>query len=342
MSSSAANANSNGSGSATKSLEERAKDYFSKFDLRTFRTHQRNIQCVGFSADSVYLAVGFADPVIHLYTPTNQELGECKVLQGHTKDVVFLAWAPGKIPLLATVSLDKTLKIWDARSPHKAPKSINLADEPVMIRWTPDGHHVGLIVKGTGGDKFISYDYRTEKKIAEKNLNSTMYDLVFTPNGDQLLFASHKGTIVTYQYPNLRTTGHPAVVAHTTYVNGLAYEPLGKHFATAGGDSLVGIWDAQEQLCVRTLYDMDKDVRAVCFSHCSRFLAYGGDECTINIVAVDSGESVCKIERVPARIGQIAWNNKWVMAIAPGYTEDEKDDRTNRDDLILFGMRKPN
>ena len=58
------------------------------------------------------------------------------VYSAHTDSVEDVQWSPVERDVFASASVDKTVKVWDARSPNNAALSINAHDTDVnVIDW---------------------------------------------------------------------------------------------------------------------------------------------------------------------------------------------------------------
>ncbi|CAH0547131.1 unnamed protein product [Brassicogethes aeneus] len=93
--------------------------------LYTFSGHQKEGFAIDWSRTSVgVLATGDCNRDIHIWKP-GDKLSEWKVdqrpLVGHTNSVEDLQWSPNEPNVLASCSVDSSIRIWDARaSPSKA------------------------------------------------------------------------------------------------------------------------------------------------------------------------------------------------------------------------------
>eukprot|EP00124_Ichthyophonus_hoferi_P002424 Ihof_evm1s165 gene=Ihof_evmTU1s165 len=309
-------------------FDERAKAYFSKFGLIEFRTHQRKIQTVAWNSEgekkdnsTPLLAVGSADPQVYVYPCTSTELGEPRILSGHTDGIKQVMWAPKPHSnILATASLDKTVKVWDMRAHSKPIKSFT-NEEPLCINWSPDGQQLGMIVKGHNDDIFIAYDLRgsTDRKVVDKKFQKQLNQFTWTASGNEVMFATKKGTVILASYPKMKTISF--ATGHTGPCYSIALDNTGRKFTTSSMDATVAIWDALELVCVRTLYDMEQSVNCTAWSYCGRIVAYAGDDGDIHLAVEETGKVVHKI-KVNFPVGQMAWNNKWTMAFAPKKEED--------------------
>jgi len=65
-------------------------------------------------------------------------------LKGHTERVDQLCWNPTNAELLATTSVDKTVRIWDVRSGKSAAHTIATKGENINITWSPDAAFIAV------------------------------------------------------------------------------------------------------------------------------------------------------------------------------------------------------
>lgn len=84
------------------------------------------------------------------------------------------------------------------------------------------------------------------------------------------------GTVLIYEYPDL--LGIHTVKAHASAALCLDLDPRGAYLAVGGSDAVVGLWDTQEWICVRTLRAMEHQVKTVGFSFDGAYMSSGSDE----------------------------------------------------------------
>ena len=160
--------------------------------LATLSTHSKSVNVVRWSSDGQFLASGSDDSyvLIFRYTPdaiSTQPFGSSGpknkenwsrflTLQGHSMDVLDLAWSPRG--LLASGSVDNNIHVWDCRTQ--------------------------LMASGT----------------AAMTTSTT--------------FGGGSGGVVS---------PHRVLSGHISFVKGVAFDPLGRYLASAGGDNVVIIWD---------------------------------------------------------------------------------------------------
>lgn len=114
------------------------------------------------------LASGGNDKNIFLYEPTDAEFSEFvmneKPLQGHKGPVEDLQFSPRQEHVLASCSVDKTVKLWDLRENHWKPQmSWEAHDADVnVISWNT--HCPFLIASGSDDGFFKVWDLRKLQK----------------------------------------------------------------------------------------------------------------------------------------------------------------------------------
>ncbi|XP_036330567.1 glutamate-rich WD repeat-containing protein 1-like [Rhagoletis pomonella] len=163
----------------------------------TFSGHQQEGFAIDWSACAEgVLATGDCKRDIHIWSPL--EGGSWKVdqrpLVGHTASVEDLQWSPNEASVLASCSVDKTIRIWDCRAPPQ--KACMLTCEEAhqsdtnVISWN---RTEPFIVSG-GDDGFLHVwdlrQFQTKKPIATfKHHTDHITTLEWNPN-DATVFAS--------------------------------------------------------------------------------------------------------------------------------------------------------
>lgn len=114
------------------------------------------------------LASGGCDKNIHLYEPTGSDFTEFKMhsnpLKGHKGSVEDLQFSPKQDFVLASCSVDKTVKLWDLRETKWKPQmSWDAHDADVnVISWNTECPF--LIASGSDDGSFKVWDLRKLQK----------------------------------------------------------------------------------------------------------------------------------------------------------------------------------
>ncbi|GMH37414.1 hypothetical protein BSKO_05287 [Bryopsis sp. KO-2023] len=84
------------------------------------------------------LASGDCRKNLHVWSPTEGGWNVSNPLRGHTKSVEDIQWSPSEATVLASGSVDKSIKIWDTRNSKGAMISVNAHETDVnVITWSP-------------------------------------------------------------------------------------------------------------------------------------------------------------------------------------------------------------
>jgi len=135
------------------------------FDMARYRnfktfTSPRPVQfsCVSVDSSGEFVAAGGHDVFeVFLWSLTTGRLVE--VLSGHEGPVGALAFSPSVASSqLATVSWDKTLRIWDAIASSGTREATALGSDGLAVAWRPDGQAVSV---ATMAGQIMTFDAKT-------------------------------------------------------------------------------------------------------------------------------------------------------------------------------------
>ena len=111
-------------------------------------TRLNKVHSVSWNIEGKKLATASIDQTARIYTIDNKSTTlnprDSIELKGHQGDVDQLAWDPSHSDKLCTVSVDKTVKFWDVRTPKNATCSLDTQGENINICWGPDGKTLAI------------------------------------------------------------------------------------------------------------------------------------------------------------------------------------------------------
>lgn len=196
------------------------------FDMTRYRnfktfTSPRPVQfsCVAVDSSGDFIAAGGHDVFeVFLWSMTTGRLVE--VLSGHEGPVGALAFSPSPTSSqLATVSWDKTLRVWDAIASSGSREAVALGSDGLAVAWRPDGQELSVAVMA---GQIMTFDARTSTqtgtidgrrdlgagkgeadKISAKNKKGTaaFTSLCYSADGSSLLAGGKSKNICIYNVP---------------------------------------------------------------------------------------------------------------------------------------------
>lgn len=116
-------------------------------------------------------------------------------------------------------------------------------------------------------------------------LESSQYLLQGTGNGSALEKTS---------FPDMQVVN--SYIGHTASVLSVAVDPSEKYIATGGADAIVCLWSTEDMICVRSYYNMENPIKAISFSHDSKYMSMTGEDTCVYVENIQTGESLGTIE----------------------------------------------
>ena len=226
--------------------------------LKTFDNHQNWVLAVAFSPDSQRLATASADNTVKLWQRNGTLL---KTFTGHSDSVTSVSFNPlglkdwglgtgdGKealpVPLLASASLDKTIKLWEGRERSR----LILQGHRAAIQdvtFSPDNQ----LIATCGSDGTVKIWSR-----AGQLLNSLIghrdgvCNVSFSPDGQLIASGGGEGMVKLW---NRRGTLIQTLKGHTDSVLSVSFSPNSQRLASTSRDGTVKLWSRDGSL-IKTL-----------------------------------------------------------------------------------------
>ena len=126
---------------------------------RELRGHRDKVTSLKWSPDGRKLGSGSADQTARVWLSERaSSTRDSLELRGHSGDISQLAWDPSHTDRLCTASLDKSLKIWDIRTPKAPLQTLLTPGENINVAWASDGQTIAV---GSKDDVIIFLDVRS-------------------------------------------------------------------------------------------------------------------------------------------------------------------------------------
>ncbi len=201
-----------------------------------------------------------------------------RTLEGHSSPVLGCAFSPDN-KLIASVSEDGTLKIWDVRTAEVIHTLEGHSDWTIGCAFSPDGK---LSVSASDDRTLKIWDTRAGNQIRTLVGHSySVLDCAFSPDGIMIVSASLDHTLKVWD----AWTGEAlyTLEGHSSPVSGCAFSPDGKMIVSASDDCTLKIWDARTGDLIRTLVGHSYSVRDCAFSPDSKIIVSASDDCTLKV-----------------------------------------------------------
>jgi WD40 repeat protein/type II secretory pathway predicted ATPase ExeA len=229
-------------------------------------------------------------------------------LIGHTRSVTALAFSPDGARL-ASASVDRTLRLWDAQTGAAVGEPlVGHTDAVMAVAYSPDGSR---LASGSFDGTLRLWDAQTGAAVGEPLSGHTdaVLTLAYSPDGARLASGSFDGTLRLWDAQTGAAVGEP-LSGHTDAVTALAFSPDGRLLATGSRDQTIRLWEMPSgQPVGAPLAAHDNWVLALAFSPDGRLLATGSRDQTIRLWEMPNGQPLGQ----PLR-GHTGWVSALIFA----------------------------
>ena len=203
---------------------------------------------------------------------------ELNRLEDHSNSVLDVSFSPdGKI--LATASLDNTVKLWKANG-----LLINTLEEHndgvSSVSFSPDGKTIAT-VSLDNTVKLWDYDGLLINTLEQHN--DEVYSLSFSPDGETIATGSRNGIIKLWQSDGTELDNWQA---DTDKIYSISFSPDGKTIATASEDGTFQLWDSDGRW-INTWQAHSDKVYGISFSPDGKTIATASEDTTFQLWRTD-------------------------------------------------------
>lgn len=281
--------------------------------------HMGPIKSVAWNSTGSRVASASSDRTVRVWYPEklpeprsrSRPSGYTWELKGHTATIEQVSWDPTHSDRLASVSSDKTLKVWEYRM-LKQLFTVSLSSAILHVTYSPDGEYLAT---GTKDETISIISVKEQKVIKEWTESKTsIHQIVWSHSGHLLCLSTQQGTVKILETRDWRLLHE--IEGNTSSVFCLEFDPLGRFLAVGGADAIISLWDLQDWICTRTFTNLTQPIRTLSFSHDGTYLASGSEDHFIDISVVETGEQAHAIP-VQTTTNALAWHpNKYCLAVA--------------------------
>lgn len=158
-------------------------------ELQTIRPGLGAISALAFDAHNM-LAVSGEPTRIQLWQVRPVQLSSWEVL-GHAAAAAQLRFNPSQ-PLLAALTEDGDVLLWDINTGPEDPQSIHAAGQANALAFSPDG---SLLAFGGDDARVTLWDWQAQRAVAQVEARAVVNTLAFSPDGAQLLAGCDDGRV---------------------------------------------------------------------------------------------------------------------------------------------------
>lgn len=226
-------------------------------------------------------------------TPPDRRLRE--TLEGHAKNVESVAFSPdGK--LLASGSLDGTIKLWDTARGESVATLTGDMTFVTSLAFCPDGK--SLVSAGDDDGTIHLWDVTTGKKLTTfKGHTKSVISVAISPNGKTLASGGWDNTIKLWDLASGKNI--TTLSGNTASVCSVVFSPDGQTLASDGGGDTIRLWDVGSGKNTSNFSSGSPCVSSIAFSPDGTTLAaasWGGGRYRAKMWNVASGEEIATLK----------------------------------------------
>jgi WD40 repeat protein/tRNA A-37 threonylcarbamoyl transferase component Bud32 len=215
--------------------------------LATLRGHEKAVLAVAFSPDGSRMVSAGADGIVSIWD--RQSLRAILTLHGHAAAITVMAFSPdGR--RFASGSADGSVRIWDTTSGEAMVTWQCHAGTVSGLAFDPTGRQLASTggVKAAWGELKL-WDSANGKTLASQTWKSFLTAVAFSPDGQQLVAASHDGFVFAWEAANVNQPPVFFPVQNERIIpwTSVAFSGDGQRVAAGSSAGVVRMWAKVKQ-----------------------------------------------------------------------------------------------
>jgi WD40 repeat protein len=265
--------------------------------VRILQGHQKTVRCVGYSADSRWLASGSDDGTVCLWDLAAG--GKLAATLAHGPGIERLAFHP-QLPVLTTGTASGVLTQWSIETAERQAEAAGHTDAVRGIAYSANGHWLASVC---WGNRVRLADAASLSARATINRETApVVGLVFLSVWRTLVLACSDGRLVFYDVAS-REQFNTLTGALLLCV---AASRDDRYLAAGNAHGQLTVWDTRDKRQLRTLEGHKGPLYSLAFAPDGRTLLTGGADGTVRVWDAPTGR-----ERTRFR-----WHQQWVTCVA--------------------------
>ena len=210
--------------------------------------YTESVHALAFSPDGKLLAAGDWRGMTHLWNvKTQKQIGA--LVEGYKSEVTSLVFsADGKTLASSGTTI---INLWNVDTQQRIAALDAHTSFVSSLALHPDGN---TLASGSGDETVRLWDIKKQKQLAVLENAGSVRSVAFSPDGTKLAAGEWK----TVHLWDIETQEQVASLeGHTSWVRFVAFNPAGKHLASAGGlgNQILRLWEVETQKPLAVLKD---------------------------------------------------------------------------------------